>query len=108
MDKEKASKDFISSLKISFKTASVYNTEHPALKSSVENLKNKIDILFNYLSPIKISFTSHSLLLGKTSWEKEKMYVELAKLLHLRKIKSIEIIPGITLEELISLISRET
>jgi len=106
MDKEKASKDFISSLKISFKTASVYNTEHPALKSSVENLKNKIDILFNYLSPIKISFTSHSLLLGKTSWEKEKMYVELAKLLHLRKIKSIEIIPGITLEELISLISK--
>jgi len=106
MDKEEASKDLISTLKISFKTASIYNIEHPALKKSVENLKNKIDILFNYLSPIKISFTSNSLLIGEKLWEKEKIYVEMAKLLHLRKIKSIEIIPGVTIEELMTLISK--
>jgi len=100
INKEEALKEFLKSLKISLKNASIYSKEHPAFIKSVEEVKSKIDPLFKFLSPIKISFTPNALLIEDEYFEKERLYREIARIFHFRKIKNIEIKKGIILEEL--------
>ncbi len=100
MDKEKALEDFFRSLKLVSKNASVYSAKHPSFLQSVEELKKKIDVLFNVLSPVKIGFTSQSLHVDGKNFDKEKIYQELAQSFHFRRIKSLEIKKGVSVEEL--------
>ena len=100
MDKEKALEDFFRSLKLVSKNVSVYSATHPAFIQSIEKLKKKIDALLNFLSPVKIGFTPQSLHIDGKHFEKEKIYEELAQSFHYRRIKSIEIRKGVSVEEL--------
>lgn len=100
MDKEKALGDFFRSLKLVSKNVSVYSATHPAFLQSVEKLKKKIDALLNFLSPVKVGFTPQSLHVDGKHFEKEKIYEELAQIFHYRRIKSIEIRKGVSVEEL--------
>ncbi|MGB2907097.1 MAG: hypothetical protein WBB73_08345 [Candidatus Aminicenantaceae bacterium] len=108
VQRELVLKDFLRALKISFKNASIYNLEHPAFISSVNNLKELIDRIFEFRSPFSISFTPKSLFLDDRFWEGEKIYQELGRLFHFRKIKTMEIRPGITFDELINFSSKVT
>jgi len=101
-------KDFLRALKVSFKNASIYNLEHPAFISSVENLKKLIESIFEFRSPLAISFTPKSLFLDDRFWESEKIYQELGRLFHFRKIKTMEVRPGVTYDELIKFSSKIT
>ncbi len=101
-------KDFLRALKVSFKNASIYNLEHPAFISSVDNLKKLIESIFEFRSPLSISFTPQSLFLDDRFWEGDKIYQELGRLFHFRKIKTMEIRPGITYDELINFASKVT
>lgn len=101
-------KDFLRALKVCFKNASIYNLEHPAFISSVENLKKLIDSIFEFRSPLSISFTPKSLFLDDRFWEDEKIYLELGRLFHFRKIKTMEVRPGVTYDELINFSSKIT
>jgi len=100
MDKEATLNNFLKTFKISFKNASIYNSKHPAFLTSSTELKQKLDKLFAYFSPFKISFSSKSLLVEDEFLEKEKLYLELANMFHQRKLKNITFLPGITQEEL--------
>ncbi len=82
-------------LRVSFKMASMYNAEHPAFKSSVNELVAKLEALFVHLNPVSIGFTPHALFIDGRFWEGERTYMDLAQLFHFRKIKRIEIRPGI-------------
>jgi len=106
--KELVLKDFLRALKVSFKNASIYHLEHPAFISSVESLQNLIDTILGFLNPLTISFTPSSLYMDERFWEGEKTYQELARLFHFRKIKTLEIHPGITYDELIKFASKVT
>lgn len=106
MSKEESLKDFLNTLKISFKNASMYGFEHPAFSESVNRLKEKSDKLFEFLIPISLGFTSSSLFIDGRYWEKLQLYQEIAKIFHFRKLKRIEIIEGVTINELIHFISR--
>lgn len=106
--REKLYKDLFTSLKIAFKNASIYNMEHPAFVKAVESLKHDLDAIFPLLNPIILSFTPRSIFLDGTYWENEKIYVELGKLFHFRKIKTIELKSGITYEELMRFASKLT
>ena len=106
MSKEEILKDFLNTLKISFKNASMYGIEHPAFSESANKLKEKIDKLFGFLIPISIGFTSHSLFIDGRYWEKLPLYQEIASTFHFRKLKSIEFIEGISFNELVYFISR--
>ena len=101
-------KDFLRSLKVSFKNATIYNMEHPAFVGSVENLQKNIESLFPILNPIVLSFTPRSLFLDGRFWEGEKIYQELGRLFHYRKLKSLEIRRGISYEELMKFTSKIT
>jgi hypothetical protein len=106
MDKEQALEELFKSLKISLKSASLYSEEHPAFVKSVGEAKEKIDILLNHLSPLRIDVTPNSLWVDGKSWEKGQLYGELAGLLHNRRIKTIEFKPGITIEEMVTFLMK--
>jgi hypothetical protein len=82
-------------LRVAFKMASMYNLEHPAFKSSVNELLAKLEAVFVHVSPLSIGFSPHALLIDNRFWEGERTYADLAQLFHFRKIKRLEIRPGI-------------
>ncbi len=93
--KEELIRSMCRALRVAFKMASMYNSEHPAFKSSVNDLIAKLEALFVYLNPLAIGFSPHALLIDGRFWEGERTYMDLAQLFHFRKIKRLEIRPGI-------------
>ena len=106
--RDKVLQDFLRTLKVTFKNATIYNTEHPAFVGSVSALKENIETIFKFLNPIAISFTPRSLFMDNQFWEGEKIYQELGRFFHFRKIKTIEIRPGISEAELMRFSSKIT
>lgn len=106
MDKEEALKSFFKSLKLSLKNASIYTSKHPSFKKSVNEVKEKIDTLLNYSSPIKIGVTPRALQVEGQYFEEESIHEELAQIFHLHIIKSLEIQEGITPDELVAFIKK--
>jgi len=105
MDREEALIEFLKGLRIVLNNASAYHKEHPYFKKSVEAFKLKLDAAFKFLSPIKINVASHALFIDDKYWEKQALYVELAAMFHLRKIKCVELSPGVSVSELIEFLS---
>jgi hypothetical protein len=105
MDKEEALKNFFKSLKVSLKNASLYFNQHPLFLKSLEEVKENIDILFNFSSPIRLNFTPKSLLIDGEFFEGDKVSEELAEIFHSRKVKSLEIKKGIAIEELVAFLT---
>jgi len=94
--------NFLKGLRVVINNAFAYPKEHPYFIESVEAFRQKIIDAFVFLSPIKISFSPHSVFFDQRYWEKAAFYVELAEIFHLRKIKSVEFKEGLTSEELIA------
>jgi hypothetical protein len=106
MNKEETLKDFLNTLKISFKNASIYGADHPAFSNSIVRLKQRIEMLFKFFIPITLGFTSRSVYMDGRFWEKGQLFLELAKIFHFRKLKSIEIHEGVTDDELVYFITQ--
>lgn len=106
MSKEEILKDFLNTLKISFKNASMYGIDHPAFSESVSKLIEKINSVFGFLIPISLGFSSRSLFIDGITWEKLQVFQEIASTFHFRKLKSIKIIEGVTISELVYFISK--
>jgi hypothetical protein len=94
-DKDELIRSMARALRVAFKMASMYNPEHPAFKSSVNELMVKLEAIFAHISPLSIGFSPHALLIDGKFWEGERTYTDLAQLFHFRKIKRLEIRPGI-------------
>ncbi len=105
MIQEEAFKNLFTAIKVSLKNASFYHKDHPAFSKSVEDLKGKIDSFMSGIDSIKIGFTPYSLFYQNKHWEEDKIYRELARAFHFRKVKSLEIKRGLTLQELRAFIS---
>ncbi len=103
-EKKEAIADFIRSLEISIKQASIYFKKHPAFLKSVEELKTKSDALLSVTSPLRIFFTPHSLFIEEEHWDKDRIHKEMAKTFHHRMVKSLEMREGLTTEELATFI----
>jgi len=97
--------EFFRSFKISLNLASLYSNDHPYYLKSIDDLKIKTDQALQFIDSIKIAVTSTTLLLNGKSCEKVGVSQEIVNILHLRKIKSIEIKRGATLKELVCLLS---
>lgn len=101
MEREEALSDFLKGFHIVFSNASAYPKDHPYFIKSLENFKERIDTLFEFLNPIRIDVAIDSLFIDGRKWEKQALYVELARIFHQRKIRSIELKRGSTITELI-------
>ena len=105
MNKEEALTDFIKGLRIAINNALAYSRQHPYFLKSTQEFKEKIDGLFSFLDPVKISVTPESLFLDGKYWNKITASIELAQILHQRKIKSVEFKSGLTVSELADCLS---
>jgi hypothetical protein len=105
MDKETAIHELFMTMKVSLKNASMYNQEHPAFKKAVEDMKEKVDVVFEFMSPIEVGFSPHSLLIEDKFWDEDKMYRELGRTFHFRKVKKFKVSRGVTLNELMVFMS---
>jgi hypothetical protein len=99
VDKSQAIEDFFRNLKKTFNIASLFTKGHPSFAKTVVEFKNSLNTLLTFLSPVKVGITPESFLVEDTYF-KGLAYQDLAKMLHLRRIKSFQITPGITEEEL--------
>ena len=105
VDKDQIVEDFFRSLKVALTNAFSYPKDHPYFIKSVENFKLKLELILTVLNPLKIGVTSLGLVVDGKSLAKIGFYDELARLLHQRKIKNIEIRNGASLEEIIQFLS---
>ncbi|MFA5350932.1 MAG: hypothetical protein WC357_06360 [Candidatus Omnitrophota bacterium] len=105
MNKEDIIEDFFRSLKVALTNAFSYPKNHPYFIKSVENFKLKLELILAVLNPLKIGVTNSGLVVDGKVLTRIGFYDELARLLHQRKIKNIEIRNGVTLQELIQLLS---
>ncbi len=105
MDKDQVIEDFFRSLKVALTNAFSYSKDHPYFIKSVENFKLKLEEILAVLNPLKIGVTSSGLLVDGKSFTRIGFHDELARLLHQRKIKNIEIKNGVNLQELIQFLS---
>ena len=101
MNKEEIIEDFFRSLRVALTNAFSYPKDHPYFIKSVEDFKLKVEIILAIFNPFKIGVTSSGLVVDNKNLTRTGLYDELARLLHQRKIKSIEIREGLNLQELI-------
>jgi hypothetical protein len=100
VDKDQLVEDLFRSLRVALTNAFSYTKDHPYFIKSVENFKLKLEALLAILNPFKIGVTSLGLVVDGKDLTRVGFYDELARLLHQRKIKSIEIKEGSSLQEL--------
>jgi len=101
MDKDQLVEDFFRSLRVVLTNAFSYAKDHPYFIKSVENFKLKLETLLVILKPLIIGVTSSGLVVDGKNLTRAGFYDEFSRLLHQRKIKSIEIRDGSNLQELI-------
>jgi hypothetical protein len=105
MNKETAIHELFMTMKVSLKNASMYNPDHPAFKKAVQDMKEKVEGVFEFMSPIEVGFSPHSLLVEDKFWDEDKMYRELGRTFHFRKIKKVKVSRGVTYNELMVFMS---
>ncbi len=100
MTKDEAIDRFVRRMKLALDMGIQYFFEHPMFIKNVEAFKKSCDSLFAFSNPIKIGITSRSLYIADKHLEVGKQYVDLAHAFHIKKIKSIELRQGVSVEEL--------
>mgnify|MGYP001613270536 CR=1 FL=1 len=105
MDKEEALSEFLRGFRIIINNASAYPKDHPYFVKSVDTFKQKVGALFLFLNPIKIDIAPGSLFMDGRFLQKNPLYIDLASMFHLRKIKSIEFKQGLSTQELVDFLS---
>ena len=105
MDKDQLIESFFRSLRVALTNAFSYPKDHPYFIKSVESFKSELEVILTVLNPFKIGVTSSGIVVEATSLTKSGLYDELARLLHQRKIKTLEISSGSTLQEVIQFLS---
>jgi len=108
MTKDEALLRFFNSLRVAFKNATMYKMNHPAFVHCIKDLKGRAEDVFMLISPLSVGFTPRSLFADGRFWEGDKTFRELGMLFHLRKIKTLEIRPGITFDELMRFSTKVT
>lgn len=92
--------EFLKSLRLSLKRFALYPEGHPAQKAFTLELKEKLDRLLFPDKVLWLGVTTKALRLQDETWLTDKVHEEIARYLHSRRIKSLRIQPGLTIEEL--------
>jgi hypothetical protein len=108
MTRDQALLDYFKSLRVAFKDAAMYTADHPAFIACVEDLKNRVETAFQWWTPLSLGFSPRSVFADGRFWEGEKTFRDLGMQFHVRKIKSLEIRPGISIDELMRFAVRLT
>jgi len=99
MNKEEALIEFLKGLRVAINNSLAYSRQHPYFMKSAQEFKEKTEGLFNFLNPIKVNVSPEALFSEGKEIKKVAFSAELAKILHQRKVKSIEFRSGLTVNE---------
>ena len=97
--------ELLKQFKISLNNAAVYFKDHPLFKQSVSNTYRILEEVFFTLNPFSLGITADSLLVEDDLFKDERLYREIARHFHYRKVKKIVFFRGVTVEELSAFIS---
>ena len=100
MNKDEVLLDFVKGLRIALNTSSAYSKDHPYFIKAATDFSHKIYSTFAYINPIKMNISPVSLFIDGKAMGKGTLYTDLAYFFHLRKIKSIELKPGLSFTEI--------
>jgi hypothetical protein len=105
MEREEALHEFIKGLRIALNNSTAYPSTHPYFIKSAEEFKARIEAILVFINPVRINVTPESLFLDGRYWAKPSAYVELAQMLHQRKISGISFQSGLDIRELTGFLS---
>ncbi len=105
MNTEEALVEFLKGLRVAINNSLAYSRQHPYFLKNSQDFKEKIEETLNFLNPVKINVAPGTLFLDGEDWSKLTFVAELARLLHQRKVKSIELKPGLTVDEVADFLS---
>jgi hypothetical protein len=98
--REAALQDFLKRLRIALNFITLYSKDHKSFIAAIADLRIQTDFLLSSASSIAIAVSVDSLSIDGVPFEKKQLYLDLARHFHFRKIKSLQINQGVTLEEL--------
>jgi hypothetical protein len=96
---------FLTALVSTLNKAALYQSNHPLFAKTAEDFRQTLLSAFEVSQPFVIGVTLNSLIVENETFV-DPGYQELAKKLHLRRVKKIEIRKGITSEELLLFFSK--
>lgn len=105
-EKEVVLINFLKGLRVTLNNCAIYFREHPIFIKSIEDFKKNVYFTFDFINPLTIGVSPNSLFMAGKHWEKESLYIDLASFLHQRKIKKIEIIKGVSTQEIGAFITK--
>ncbi len=108
MTKEQAIEDFFSNLKVAFNISALYKKEHPSFIKAAKEFQSKVNTALDFLDPIKIGVTPNSLMVDGNLFSGVARYEDLANMFHQRRIMSVEIKKGVSLEDLVIFLGKSS
>ncbi|MCM8780988.1 MAG: hypothetical protein NC908_03595 [Candidatus Omnitrophica bacterium] len=98
--------EFLNNLHKTLKIVSLYPESHPSFRKCVEDFKSELEHALSSINPIKIGIAFDSLYVADMVFSKKIVYEELAQMMHMRRLKTLEFRKDFTLEELIFFFSK--
>jgi len=102
MEKQEAITEFLRGFKALLNISTLYTKNHPYFLKPSQELKDKIEALFQFLSPIALGFSPSTVKLDGKEYSKEVFASGIAQFLHGRKIKALEFKKGVEAQELVA------
>ncbi len=106
MKKEEVLGDFLKALKTVFNIATLYSIDHPFFTKTVTEFKSKMDSVFTQVLSLKFGIANNYLVYEDINFSGATIYVDLAKMFHARKLKSIEFKKAVSTKELILFLNK--
>lgn len=104
MDKKQIIEDFMSDFNRYLNISSFYAKDHPLFLKAVDEFKGKVERVLEALNVVRIGVTFDSLVIDEMNFSGPQ-FRELAKRLHLRRVKVIEMRRGVTAEDITFLLN---
>jgi hypothetical protein len=98
--REIAIQDFLKAFRIALNFIGLYSKDHKSFVSALNDLYVKVSALLSSSPQVNIIFGPESLSVDGITYENKQLYRDLARMFHFRKVKSLLISPGVTLQEL--------
>ncbi|MBU1125550.1 MAG: hypothetical protein KKC84_05970 [Candidatus Omnitrophica bacterium] len=105
MNPEEIIEEFLRSFKISLNSAALYTRSHPSFIKAAVELKEKMELTVAVCNPLQINVGPAVLVVDDKEFKKKGFHDELARFLHYRKVRRLQVSAGVTAEEVVSFLA---
>ncbi len=98
--KDTLTESFFLEFKKTYNIGLLFNADHPTFLKAIDAFRHSLDPVFAVTDPIRIGIARETFYFGSTPLTLPPLYQEMARMLHLRRIKEIIISKDVTVDEL--------